>query len=312
MREVEPTALVEEMHGAPSAPRWIDVSDPTPAELDTIASDLEWHALAREGLWAGQDRQRVQSYPGSVLLQMLRPRVVDDEVTFDRLQAVVGETSIVTVHDACDDLIDSAAADAGQRSDLGRNGAMGVVASLLDELLAAYDDAVGRIEDRVESEESAVLLDQRQGVQALQVTAATRTAVTRLRRASGQLRELIGVIVRRELLDSAHSGELDLELRDVLDGVIRIHEDLDMLHDRMTSLADTRLAMIAYRQNDITKRLSGWGAILIIPAIVTGWFGQNFHHLGALGWTYGPEFSLALTVGAMVALWLAFRRAGWL
>ena len=254
----------------------------------------------------------MQSYSGSLLLLMLRPNVSGGVVTFDRLQAVVTETEIVTVHGRCDGLVDAVAADAAQRSDLGRNGAMGIVASLLGELVSAYDDAVGAIEDRVEGEESAVLADNGAGVSSLQVTAATRTAVTRLRRASGQLRELIGVIVRRELVDSAHSGELDLELRDVLDGVVRIHEDLDMLHDRMTSLADTRLAMIAYRQNDITKRLSGWGAILIIPAIVTGWFGQNFHHLGALSWAHGPEFALALTLGAMVALWLAFRRAGWL
>jgi magnesium transporter len=109
-----------------------------------------------------------------------------------------------------------------------------------------------------------------------------------------------------------HTNELDLELRDVLDDIVRIHDDLDMLHDRMSALADTRLAMVAYRQNEITKTLSAWGAVLLVPAIVTGWFGQNFHHLQALRWSQGPLFALALMAAVMAGLFALFRRNGWL
>ena len=90
-------------------------------------------------------------------------------------------------------------------------------------------------------------------------------SIAEVRRSCGQLREVVGVFVRRELLDTVHTAELDLELRDVLDHAIRAHEDLDMLHDRMCALADTRLAMVAYRQNEITKKLSAWAAVLLVP-----------------------------------------------
>ena len=98
----------------------------------------------------------------------------------------------------------------------------------------------------------------------------------------------------------------------MLDHVIRAHEDLDMLHDRMSSLADTRLAMVAYRQNEITKQLSAWAAVLLVPTIITGWFGQNFEHMLGLDWRYGEVYALRWCWAAMTAMWFTMRRAKWL
>jgi magnesium transporter len=109
-----------------------------------------------------------------------------------------------------------------------------------------------------------------------------------------------------------HTPELDLELRDVLDHAVRAHEDLDMLHDRMSSLADTRLAMVAYRQNEITKQLSAWAAVLLVPTIITGWFGQNFRHMAGITWRHGELFSLGLIALCATGTYFVMRRAKWL
>ena len=98
----------------------------------------------------------------------------------------------------------------------------------------------------------------------------------------------------------------------MLDHAIRAHEDLDMLHDRMSSLADTRLAMVAYRQNEITKKLSAWAAVLLVPTVITGWFGQNFEHMLGLGWRFGEIYALALVVVAMTGVYFVMRRSRWL
>ena len=134
----------------------------------------------------------------------------------------------------------------------------------------------------------------------------------RLRRATGQLRELVGVLVRHELVAPGHTDALDLELRDVYDHVVRAHDDLDILYERLASLADTRLATHGLPQNEITKKLSAWGAILLVPTVVTGWFGMNFHHLGLLSWRHGDlvAFAIILTIGGL--LYLGLRRARWL
>ena len=147
---------------------------------------------------------------------------------------------------------------------------------------------------------------------ALRKAALPAPSIAEVRRSSGQLREVVGAFVRRELLNTVHTPELDLELRDVLDHAIRAHDDLDMLHDRMSSLADTRLSMVAYRQNEITKQLSAWAAVLLVPTIITGWFGQNFQHMLGLDWRYGEVYALAADPGGDDGMWFTMRRAKWL
>jgi magnesium transporter len=123
---------------------------------------------------------------------------------------------------------------------------------------------------------------------------------------------VIGVYVRRELVNMEHSSELDLELRDALDHVVRAHEDLDVLHERMSTLADTRLAIVAYRQNEITKALSAYAAIFAVATVVTGWFGQNFHHLNGLDLQYGQWLSALIIIVAGALLYLFFHRRHWI
>ena len=175
-----------------------------------------------------------------------------------------------------------------------------------------YEDTIDGLEELVEKQEAGALSADGDPAPALRRAAAARTVISEVRRSSGQFREVVGAFVRRELRNTVHTAELDLELRDVLDHAIRAHEDLDMLHDRMSSLADTRLAMVAYRQNEITKKLSAWAAVLLVPTVITGWFGQNFDHLTGLGWRFGEFYALAVIGVFSGAMYLVMRRAKWL
>jgi magnesium transporter len=188
----------------------------------------------------------------------------------------------------------------------------GAVASILAAVADAYEQSIDDLEALVVSQEAGALDADGDPRPALRKAALARTAIAEVRRSCGQLREVTGAFVRRELLNTVHTPELDLELRDVLDHVIRAHDDLDMLHDRMSSLADTRLSMVAYRQNEITKQLSAWAAVLLVPTIITGWFGQNFRHMVGLDWRYGEVYALVLVLGGMTAMWFTMRRAKWL
>ncbi len=137
---------------------------------------------------------------------------------------------------------------------------MAVVTALFDRIVDQYEEYADRLGEKVE-EQDRQLLDPTPPIRwtSLRRTAEVRHAVLRLRRATGQLRELVGVLVRHELVAPGHTDSLDLELRDVYDHVVRAHDDLDILYERLASLADTRLAITAYRQNEITKKLSAWG-----------------------------------------------------
>ena len=65
-------------------------------------------------------------------------------------------------------------------------------------------------------------------------------------------------------------------------------------------------------QNEVAKRLAGWGAILAIPTMVFSLYGMNFRYMPELGWPFG--YPLVLMVVTLICLFLyrRLRRAGWL
>jgi magnesium transporter len=66
------------------------------------------------------------------------------------------------------------------------------------------------------------------------------------------------------------------------------------------------------RQGIITRQLAAWAAILAVPTAIAGIYGMNFEHMPELKWAHGYY----VVVGAMLiictALFVRFKRAGWL
>ncbi len=310
-RAITPAAippLLAAAHGASLL--WIDAPAPEPEELAALAEAFQWHPLVREDLEHGDQRQKAEQFPGHIFAVLRLPQTAKVEAC--DLYVVQSEHVLVTVHQDSSDWIDRRATEVAARDDLVEHCAAGAVATLLGAVADVYEESIDVLEQLVERQESVALDADGDPGPALRRAGGARTMISDVRRSSGQFREVAGVFVRRELMNTVHTAELDLELRDVLDHAIRAHEDLELLHDRMGSLADTRLAMVAYRQNEITKKLSAWAAVLLVPTIITGWFGQNFASMVGLGWRFGEVFALALITSSMVGMYFVMRRARWL
>jgi magnesium transporter len=258
-------------------------------------------------------RQKVEQYPNEVLSVVRYPRIKALQEAHTEVELVQTERILVSLHEDCGKEMDAIGLEVGRRQDLSQNGATAAMAVLFAHVADQYEHVIDVLEDLVEEQEVGSL-EQISGDPApvLRRAADARLAIARIRRSSGQLREVIGVYVRRELVNMEHSSELDLELRDALDHVVRAHEDLDVLHERMSTLADTRLAIVAYRQNEITKALSAYAAIFAVATVVTGWFGQNFHHLNGLDLQYGQWLSALIIIVAGALLYLFFHRRHWI
>lgn len=83
------------------------------------------------------------------------------------------------------------------------------------------------------------------------------------------------------------------------------------MRDLNTTMLETNLMLQNNQLNLIVKKVTGWAAIIAVPAAVTGFFGQNV----AFPWRHTPaEFiiSLVVTFGFAIALYLVFRRKTWI
>jgi magnesium transporter len=106
--------------------------------------------------------------------------------------------------------------------------------------------------------------------------------------------------------------ELRSYLRELHDRVLRVEEPTEGFRDMLSDILVVNLTLIGVRQNDQTKKISAWAAILIVPTLITGIYGMNFDFMPELHWTFGYPFALALMVSISVGLYAVFRHVRWL
>ncbi len=79
----------------------------------------------------------------------------------------------------------------------------------------------------------------------------------------------------------------------------------------LANAADTRLAQQGFRLNEIMKRLTGWAAIIAVPTMITGFYGQNIPYPGS-GTSWGFWVSTVLVAVTSVGLYAVFKKKDWL
>ena len=124
------------------------------------------------------------------------------------------------------------------------------------------------------------------------------------------MREVVNTVMRRGV-EGTDTTELTSWYYDLYDHVIRASEWTESLRDMVTTVFETNLSLQDARLNTIMKKLTGWAAIIAVPTLVTGWYGQNVPYPG-YGAIAGVVTSGVLTVLTAVALYVAFKRRNWI
>jgi len=72
------------------------------------------------------------------------------------------------------------------------------------------------------------------------------------------------------------------------------------------------LSMITLAENEVTKRLASYAALVAVPTLIAGIEGMNFKHMPELDWTLGYPLTLVAMIAIDWWLYRRFRRMGWL
>ena len=134
--------------------------------------------------------------------------------------------------------------------------------------------------------------------------------VLRLRNAVYPVEDMCGQLIR--LHEDLVPKELRAYFRDIEDHCSRIVRSLDVVREMLTTAVQVNLALVTVTQNEVVKRLAGWGAILALPTVVFSLYGMNFSFMPELKWQYGYPAALGVVASVCLYLLQRFRRAGWL
>jgi magnesium transporter len=79
-----------------------------------------------------------------------------------------------------------------------------------------------------------------------------------------------------------------------------------------TTAISVNLSLITLQENETTKRLASYAALVAVPTMIAGIYGMNFRNMPELSWAFG--YPLAVGTMAIIDgyLFYRFRRSGWL
>lgn len=309
-----PISRVRELVADATATVWVDVADPEPADLADIALTLDLHPLAVEDALHDRQRPKLDRYPTHLFLAAYAFHAHKREHGVHELEPVqvsafVTSRVLVTVRKSAEFPVKRLTDRWDAQPGLAGSGPGFLLWGLLDVIVDTQFDATARLDDDIEALEEVVLSAHPDITAVQQRTYRLRKAIMRLRRFATPLREVTGQLAR------ADSPYLDKALvpyfEDVYDHVLRVADWTDALRGLLDTVVDTNLTNQGNRMNLVMKKVTSWAAIIAIPTLITGYFGQNLK-IPLLNTTAGWWLSNALMVLCSVGLYLQFKRRDWL
>ncbi|WP_182908813.1 magnesium transporter CorA family protein [Microbispora sp. H13382] len=306
-----PVADVSEHVKDPSAVVWFDMCAPTEEELQAISEELGLHALAVEDALQRRQRPKLDVYDSHMFLSVYAAAfdAGSGRVRVAPAAAFVTKNALVTVRQTDDFSVEQVIRRWDEGTDLARHGVAFLLHGLLDYVVDSHFETVEAMDEQVEDLEETVFGDRPVGPEDQRRTFELRKSLVTLRRIVMPMREAVNSLVRRNGLIG--DGEMAPYFQDVYDQVLRATEWTESLRDLVSNIRETHLTMQSNRMNLIMKRVTSWAAIIAVPTLITGFYGQNIPFPG-FGHSWGFWASAALIVVASATLYRVFRARDWL
>jgi magnesium transporter len=299
------------------AAEWTDLVDPSGDEIaQAITPPPPPAAMELLTAPAGDGRAAMpllQGHGHCVLAVLVHPLTVsgEDRADYVELDVIATPDKVVTIRKtgANGELasVDSIAARVDAGVSVGE-----VVHAAVDDAADAFLELVDGIYESIDDLEGEI--EHLTGVAVRRRISVLRNELLQARRASSATRGIARRIVDGRI-DIGQSElfppELELRFVDAYETLVRATEELDVARDLLGGVRDYYQAKIAEQQNEVAKTLTVIAALVLVPSLIVGFYGQNFAgHFGDWYWSLG--ISLGLIVATTVVQLVLFRRRRWL
>ncbi|MDF3058004.1 MAG: magnesium transporter [Rariglobus sp.] len=295
----------------PNVMLWVDLSDPTPAEIKAIFEELfAFHPLVIEDCVGDSPLPKLESYDDYLYFVM---HAVDysktDKFTTTELDLILGKNFLVTFHRQPLKPVQAALDRCLRMPGVPVRGPDRFAHTLLDLMVDAYKPALEELRGEIEWIESAVLAN----VHSRELF----PRVVALRKELAQLRQIVRP--QREVASELAQGKARLIRATILPYLRDLAEDLAHIENQAVSWADQLILSFrvylnksSHEANQGIRVLTALTALTIPPLLIGGWFGMNFAHMTELDNRYSYPLAAILTLASIGAMAFFMRKRRWL
>ncbi|HEY4626554.1 MAG TPA: magnesium/cobalt transporter CorA [Blastococcus sp.] len=295
---------------------WLGLFEPSEDELTAIAGQYDLHPLAVEDAVYAHQRPKLERYDDALFMVLKTATYVEhDELTATSEVVGTGEVMIflgahyvITVRHGEHSGLTELRHRLEEQRDLLCLGPSAVLYAVSDHVVDTFVVVAGGVEDDVEELEASVFspekTDDINGLYQL------KRELMQLRRAVSPLEGPLQQLAGRQI--DVVPDAMRSYFGDVLDHAIRVRDQVSALDELLTSILQASLARTSLADNEDTRKISAWAAMIAVPTLITGVYGMNFDFIPELRWRYGYPMVLIVIVVVCYALYRGFKRNGWL
>ena len=288
---------------------WIGLFEPSAELLERVRAQFDLHPLAIEDAGKAHQHPKVEQYGEALFVVARTAQMVDGAIAFGETHIFVGRGYVVSVRHGASASYAAVRARCEACPTVLTNGEDYILYAILDFIVDNYLPVIEVIQTEVEQLEDRVLRrvlhhDEVERLYKL------RRELLKLRRAAGPLLDVCNRLEHSAVLPI--DAEMRPLFRDVLDHIKRALEDIDSLREVLAFAFEASLMSGQSQQNEITRKLAAWAAILAVPTALAGIYGMNFEHMPELRSPYGYPITIGVILTICSALYWRFRKARWL
>ena len=289
---------------------WVALKEPGPGELAHMSQQFGLHELAVEDAQHGHQRPKIEEY-GDSLFAVFHTVEFDDEgeLLVGEINVFVGKNYVLSVRNRTTQGFQDVRSRCEREPHLLKHGPAFVMYALLDNVVDRYFPVLDQLETRLDASEEQLFS-----------TASSRDKLEELYGIKRQLMTLKHVVAPlMEAVGKLYGGRVphlcqgtQEYFRDVYDHLARINSTVESIRETLTTAIQVNLALIGIADNEVTKRLAAWGALITVPTLIAGIYGMNFKHMPELDAALGYPLVVLGMVAIDALLFFRFRRAKWI
>lgn len=291
---------------------WVDLENPSEEELVLAAglTKLEANEL-KDNLDKGQGAV-TKNYEQYSLL-VFRSALYGKKETFTQPFVILvskKNKDLITIHRYPSSSLERIYVYPSQRlAALFAKGPTMLLYVLLGEFIESYRSALTAVEDVVEEVEEAVISGSSRETVLKQVL-GLKKALVFYRKDLSANREVVSSIEKEyaDHLDKNLLSKFRLHYADLSS----LFDNVSIYHDILSTATEVHLSIVSNNLNLTMKKMTSWGAIILVPSLIAGIYGMNFAHIPLSGTKAGFWILLALMAISVAGLIHYFKKQDWL
>src|SRR5258705_11602756 len=199
-----------------------------------------------------------------------------EELRVGELDVFVGKNYVLSVRNKAEQGFVNVRQRSEREPHLLKHGPAVVLYALMDTGVDRYFPGLETVEKQLEQVEEHIFDETKSSRANIESLYAIKNKLMTLKHAVGPLHEAVGRLYGgRVPAVCAYTQEY---FRDIADHLQRLNQSIDGLRDMVTTAISVNLSMITIGENEVTKRLAAYAALVAGPTMIAGVYGMNFKH----------------------------------